>query len=557
MAAFREFEDVHPEGAGFTCVGTTRRGLRCRQSFIARSDLQEASRVLDSLLDHQHLHTNPTALLPTLKRLAGLTLCPRWHRYDRPGERSQANAVAARWLRDIQDLNSSQTGRNSQNQQPGLSTRRHPGRLHSLPPPSAPPSPTTQGAVRSHQATTQRTAERLPQLEASPAHTHTSTHVRSNTASENESSTTSAARPSPSQAVSSNAASTPRTAISYQVHTTSSQPITIQTSASTPQRSSNGSNRNRNEPCAVEISFNITISPDTQHPNSTTITQAFPNDLPSINTTISIFPTPDPANGLSAANSRYAKSGSLQSSPSSSRAVSRSSRGSTRNYVLHSGLSSQISRSSRSRNLSTESHSSFPPPSGPAELFFSPPRSPLAPPPPGSLSISSDISPSPTINTPSSSGTSSPFLLSPPQSPGLPPSPSPSPSPPESVSSESSRNSTQYAERRALPEMCPICYEFITGPSEAVWCRSTCGQNICNGCFEEWNEQQRSSIHPLRCMYWYDCLLSCLVELLLMVCTVENHGYFELLVYLTVLVIFHVIWARLSFVFLERLEVSN
>ena len=133
MAAFKDFGDVHPDEAGFICVGTTRRGLRCRQSFIARSDLREASRVLDSLLDHEQLYTDPTVLLPTLKRLASLTLCPRWHRYDRPGERSQAGAVAVRWLRDIQDLYSSQTARNSQNQRPRLSTR------HLPTPPASPP----------------------------------------------------------------------------------------------------------------------------------------------------------------------------------------------------------------------------------------------------------------------------------------------------------------------------------------------------------------------------------------------------------------------------------
>jgi len=40
-------------------------------------------------------------LFPDLVQLATLTLCPRWHLFDRPGVCSQADTVARRWLRII------------------------------------------------------------------------------------------------------------------------------------------------------------------------------------------------------------------------------------------------------------------------------------------------------------------------------------------------------------------------------------------------------------------------------------------------------------------------
>ncbi|KAG4430915.1 hypothetical protein IFR05_013607 [Cadophora sp. M221] len=45
----RAILDVYPEAPGFTCVGTTKKGLRCRNSFIRHQYLVQASEILDSL----------------------------------------------------------------------------------------------------------------------------------------------------------------------------------------------------------------------------------------------------------------------------------------------------------------------------------------------------------------------------------------------------------------------------------------------------------------------------------------------------------------------------
>src|SRR5436309_736513 len=69
--------DVYPDSYGFTCVGKTKKGLRCKQSFISGADLSKASRILDTIT-----LWNPKSVdvYDKLSELAYLTLCPRWHR---------------------------------------------------------------------------------------------------------------------------------------------------------------------------------------------------------------------------------------------------------------------------------------------------------------------------------------------------------------------------------------------------------------------------------------------------------------------------------------------
>src|SRR5271154_1588672 len=69
--------NTYPDSSGFTCVGITQRGARCRQAMISGGDLCKASQILDTMASFpprsRHVHD-------MLSQLAFLTLCPRWHR---------------------------------------------------------------------------------------------------------------------------------------------------------------------------------------------------------------------------------------------------------------------------------------------------------------------------------------------------------------------------------------------------------------------------------------------------------------------------------------------
>ena len=126
-----------------------------------------------------------------------------------------------------------------------------------------------------------------------------------------------------------------------------------------------------------------------------------------------------------------------------------------------------------------------------AELFFSPPRSPLSIPHAGSLSISTDSPPSSGTNTPSTSGSLTPVLLHPAlaQAAVLLGAPGPSATP-------------ARVQRRPIVEgtECGICLDPIYHPVDAVWCRGTCGQNVHVECFDEWRSYQNAN--SLLCTYW-------------------------------------------------------
>jgi hypothetical protein len=95
---FRHVLDVFPNQSAFTCVGTTRQGRRCRQSFISRSDLAQADRTLN-IINQFDIYDSAflVHIQPQLCRLADLTLCPRWHRDDRYGN-SQRDQTVVKWL---------------------------------------------------------------------------------------------------------------------------------------------------------------------------------------------------------------------------------------------------------------------------------------------------------------------------------------------------------------------------------------------------------------------------------------------------------------------------
>jgi hypothetical protein len=87
--------DIYPNQYGFTCTGITKKGARCRNSFISNADKTEASKILDWLAERDIIVEDLNRRIgPKLVRLAELTLCPRWHR---AGHLSQVDDVSLKW----------------------------------------------------------------------------------------------------------------------------------------------------------------------------------------------------------------------------------------------------------------------------------------------------------------------------------------------------------------------------------------------------------------------------------------------------------------------------
>ena len=91
---FREILDCYPDQPFFTCVGKTKKGTRCGQWMFSGGDLSCASRMLDEMSCYEKLSSS----YKDLENLAGLTLCPRWHR--KPGY-SQVRSVSLEWRTKI------------------------------------------------------------------------------------------------------------------------------------------------------------------------------------------------------------------------------------------------------------------------------------------------------------------------------------------------------------------------------------------------------------------------------------------------------------------------
>lgn len=96
----RSILDVYPNDPSFTCVGTTQKGSRCLESFIQNAYLSEADDILDKLPEIVGSSGQQYELLSNLRQLAYLTLCPRWHQSKLP----QVEPVAAKWLSRIQNI---------------------------------------------------------------------------------------------------------------------------------------------------------------------------------------------------------------------------------------------------------------------------------------------------------------------------------------------------------------------------------------------------------------------------------------------------------------------
>jgi hypothetical protein len=117
MAAILNYRDIlalNPT-SGLSCVGTTLKPQRCRNR-ISMLDCDEAQRIL-IILQARDLNANVprrtwNALYGDLYQLAIVTLCRRWHRFDRVGAISQARAVSLKWYGIIKDLSGQQIVQN-------------------------------------------------------------------------------------------------------------------------------------------------------------------------------------------------------------------------------------------------------------------------------------------------------------------------------------------------------------------------------------------------------------------------------------------------------------
>lgn len=95
--------DAFPDSHSFTCIGTTKKGARCRQFMFSSADRSEASRILETI---SFLRPKSRRVYDVLPDLAYLMLCPRWHR--KPGY-SQETKMVQKWQTMIEDYCASTT----------------------------------------------------------------------------------------------------------------------------------------------------------------------------------------------------------------------------------------------------------------------------------------------------------------------------------------------------------------------------------------------------------------------------------------------------------------
>lgn len=87
---------LDPHSAGFTCIGITKKGLRCRQFMISNAAKMSAN---EQLLKMRSNDPGNTFELAQLQQLASWMMCPRWHSGHAPCP--QHRDVAARWFQQL------------------------------------------------------------------------------------------------------------------------------------------------------------------------------------------------------------------------------------------------------------------------------------------------------------------------------------------------------------------------------------------------------------------------------------------------------------------------
>jgi hypothetical protein len=533
---FRSILDVYPDDPSFTCVGTTKQGRRCRNSFIRNAYLSEANDLLDDLPEIVGSGRQQYELLPNLRRLAYLTLCPRWHQTRLP----QVEPVAAKWLSQIQNI-----------------AVRMPTRPLLTPPPTPPTVP--RGIYQSifdhppppPPQTDSRAAVYHPTLYSPPATPPTAPRVFGVLGADRY--------PPPPH-------STGRGIFYQPAFDNPPQPgpasVTImspptysqqQTSSNVQQSRERTSQTGRN----VNINFNIAVDSNQVLQDRTRDAQGhdFTTNVPppdnSRSNSSSPSPPSSPRSTTSSTSSRRrhavealsAQITALQAQMAAlteqhqalqAQSSSRSSRsfGNSTNFgsTVPSIISTLDLPSPRFRTLTPSPHSSRRT-SGSSRSRAEPEDpndSDLEPSSPSSSDSGSDGRPGgsrPRISTPSS-GSSSPVIVSPPRS-SRSASVARSAAPSPSIAGSAVLVSVQ---RRPLnaDTTCYVCYDPIASEADAAWCRSSCGQNICLTCLMGWVTEQRRVGGAIACGFWYVSFSGMqLVMWDLMMIIVVLHGDFE------------------------------
>ena len=58
--------------------------------------------------------------------------------------------------------------------------------------------------------------------------------------------------------------------------------------------------------------------------------------------------------------------------------------------------------------------------------------------------------------------------------------------------------------RKPVEGECPVCFmDFEPGKEDIVYCRSGCGNNIHQQCFQQWEKSHTGKV--VRCVYWLVC----------------------------------------------------
>ncbi|KAE9379010.1 hypothetical protein N431DRAFT_553320 [Stipitochalara longipes BDJ] len=459
----RQLLDVYPQQPHFTCVGTTLRGPRCRQSFLKNIHKAEADRLLDLLPPPEQFRSHPSELFPTLRHIAWLTLCPRWHQN---GARCQADAVAAKWLQII----SSSTSTTTTYTYGGFQA---PTTFPLSPPQSPLPAHRTfDAAVPSSQTyyTYPAAASASIPYSSPPAVLPLSPPL------------------SPSQGIPGAAAQNGNGASNANI---------------LPQISSSIRTTDRDGSTRIDISITVVRDqPTPSHPTgrgsrSVSTTAFVSNQVHPRIQTPSLYPRSSQASthstsSSSLANSRIMITRDVQDILSRLESLERqavqfqngispvSSRASRQSFVA----SSRSFNDPRSPIGSAMSDLYLPPPIGNPELYFSPPRSPAPTPHTGSLSISTDSESTSSVvivNTPASSRSSTPVILSATVTPAA-----------TAIGVLGLATPQAGVQRRPITTSttCYVCDDHFQSPSDAVWCRGTCGQNLCFHCFDRWIETQ-------------------------------------------------------------------
>jgi hypothetical protein len=87
---------LDPLSAGFTCIGITQKGSRCRQSYISNHAKTAAKAQLEIVRSGK---PGNAFEMPQLQELASWMLCPRWH--NDTAQCPQDRQVASRWYREL------------------------------------------------------------------------------------------------------------------------------------------------------------------------------------------------------------------------------------------------------------------------------------------------------------------------------------------------------------------------------------------------------------------------------------------------------------------------